>query len=391
MADYPLYVWNALEILRKAGVVIKQVAGGYYHSLFLTEDGEVWSCGYNGSGQLGRVIATGSATVVNLAKTPGLTGIKGIACGEDHSFFLTEGGEVWSCGRNNYGQLGRAVATGSATVVNLAKIPNLTGIKVIVGGYNYSFFLTDGGDVWSCGYNSYGQLGRVGANGSETAVNLTKTTVLTGVKAVACGQAHSLFLTEGGNVWSCGFNGSGQLGRAEGSGSETSVNLAIISNLSGIEAIACGFNHSLILTAGGEVWSCGQNNSGQLGRAVANGSISNVNLAKIPDLTGIKDIATGYYFSLFLTEDSELFSCGGNSYGQLGRAVADGSATVVNLAKIPGLTGIQAIAGGQAHSLFLVEDSEILSCGYNSNGQLGRAVATGSTTVTNLGKVAFPA
>jgi alpha-tubulin suppressor-like RCC1 family protein len=314
---------------------------------------------------------------------------KKIYCGHETSFFLTTSGEVWSCGLNSYGQLGRAVEDGSTTSINLEKIPDLSNITAIITKVHHSLFLTTSGEVWSCGYNLYGQLGRKVASGSNMSVNLEKIPDLSNIIAISSGNSHSLFLTASGEVWSCGRNSGGQLGRKVSDGSSTSVNLGKTPDLSNIIAIFSGNSYSLLLTTSGKVWSCGDNYYGHLGREVASGSNTSVNLGEIPDLSNIIAISSGGQHSLFLTTSGEVWSCGNNYYGQLGREVASGSPTSVNLEKIPDLSNIIAISSGVNHSLFLTASGEVWSCGYNSYGQLGRKVANGSTTSVNLGEISF--
>src|SRR5207249_1195198 len=83
---------------------ITAVACGNYFSLFLKNNGTVWACGFNGTGQLG------DGTSGNYRTTPvqvsGLTGIVAVAGGGDHSLFVKNNGMVWACGDNSYGQLG---------------------------------------------------------------------------------------------------------------------------------------------------------------------------------------------------------------------------------------------------------------------------------------------
>lgn len=115
------------------------------HSLFLKNDGTAWACGNNYSGQLGdgttadKYIPT---QVINL------TGINAIAAGGSnnpfstgHSLFLRNDGTVWACGANMSGQLGDGTSTNRSTpvqVAGLCQIPLATEPTITTGNISFS-------------------------------------------------------------------------------------------------------------------------------------------------------------------------------------------------------------------------------------------------------------
>jgi hypothetical protein len=220
-----------------SGKKIVQVACGYYHTIFLDDNGNVYSCGLNSVGQLGYTNDGGVETPRKI--TPG-TGddlldktIVQVACGWYHTIFLDDNGNVYSCGENNNGQLGY---TNDGNVETPRKITPATGddligktIVQVVCGYYHTIFLDDNGNVYSCGYNDNGQLGYTNDNIFNTNVFTPKQIEpapgddLSGKKIVqvACGSYHTIFLDDNGNVYSCGLNISGQLGYTNDGNVET--------------------------------------------------------------------------------------------------------------------------------------------------------------------------
>lgn len=196
------------------------------------------------------------------------------------------------------------------------------------------------------------------------------TTNLTGITAVAAGWNHSLFLKNDSTVWACGENYSGQLGN----GTTTQQNASVpVSGLSDITAVAAGWYHSLFLKSNGTVWACGQNVYGQLG----NGTTTNQNVpVQVNGLSDITAVAAGNRHSLFLKNDGTVWACGQNFYGQLG----NGNNIQQNLpVQVSGLSNITALAADDNHSLFLKNNDTVWACGYNYAGQLGN----GNTTHQN--------
>ena len=74
---------------------VKSVAFGYLHSLFLDEDGNVWSCGSNEQGQLG---LEDNLQRKKPEKIEGLPPIKSVSCGYYFSTFLDINGVIWTTG-----------------------------------------------------------------------------------------------------------------------------------------------------------------------------------------------------------------------------------------------------------------------------------------------------
>ena len=180
---------------------IQQICCGFYHSIFLAEDGTVWGIGYNGNGELGQKIST---NFMKPTKIEGLPPIIEISTKYVHSLFLDIEGIVWGCGRTSQHQLGAVVAKVDHLPFQILDLPK---IQSIGAGFNHSVFLDFENNVWCCGETSYGQCG-VGT--LEEVEKPTKVEALSDILGVAVGGMHTFFYNAEG-LWGCGSNTTGAL------------------------------------------------------------------------------------------------------------------------------------------------------------------------------------
>ncbi|KAJ9596435.1 hypothetical protein L9F63_012553, partial [Diploptera punctata] len=113
--DQPLHLILApapieLPLAESTNTRVKRVSAGRAHTMVLTDKEGVFTLGNNAYGQCGRKIVeeekyAESRVVHNIPNINGAT-IKDIECGQDHSLFITEHGEVFSCGWGADGQTG---------------------------------------------------------------------------------------------------------------------------------------------------------------------------------------------------------------------------------------------------------------------------------------------
>ena len=108
------------QIKFEEDVKIKMAASRNYYSVFLDEDGSVWTCGYNGYGQLGLGHFGNTSTPSKIENIPKMSSI---SAGYYHTLLLDENGEVWTCGYNAYGQLGRTAEIRQRSA-NIVKMPS---------------------------------------------------------------------------------------------------------------------------------------------------------------------------------------------------------------------------------------------------------------------------
>ena len=145
---------------------------------------------------------------------------------------------------------------------------------------------------------------------------------------------------------------------------------------------------SALATSPGEVYAFGDNHYGQLGNATNNG-VNSPNptpaLVSLPGASGpATEIAAGYEHSMVLTSSGQLYTFGHNEYGELGRPTNSGTGTPTPtpaIVSLPGASGpVTQIAGGGEHSLALTSSGQLYTFGYNYSGQLGRPTNSGTTT-----------
>lgn len=201
--------------LRHAKSRVRQVSAGRAHSLILTDEG-VFSLGNNAYGQCGRRVIddekyANSTIIHRIRDLP--DDIEQVIAGLDHSFFLTERGELYSCGWSADGQTGRSSYSSNG-------VPELVrgdvfgeAIRHVSSGSDCVLALNERGDLFGWGNSEYGQLGPTVE--SESTARPTRLPFDFGqasgkIVSVASGGSHCAAVTDSGAVFTWGF---GLLGR----------------------------------------------------------------------------------------------------------------------------------------------------------------------------------
>ncbi|KAJ3590150.1 hypothetical protein NHX12_008104 [Muraenolepis orangiensis] len=314
-----LYSWNSSEEPVPVGPSwsmpgdITLVCCGERHTLILTADGKVFSSGHNARGQLGR----NSQNQTRPGRVSGLRRAASAACGQDHCLVLSTTGDLYCWGAGGDGQLGVGLTTSMIQNPSLLHIPMPIRVVQVACGNSHSLALTKGGDVFSWGSNSHGQLGV----GKLVSVQPWPALVLslTGVPAtlVAAGGNHTLILTLSGLVYCCGANKAGQLGlnRVDEKGR---FNLIAVPSLRPLEvsAVTCGAEHSVVLTKDGKVFTFGDGRHGQLGHG---STASEHGPREVQDLgETVSQIACGSHHTLILGTSGRIWIFGSGVKGQSG-------------------------------------------------------------------------
>jgi alpha-tubulin suppressor-like RCC1 family protein len=128
----------------------------------------------------------------------------------------------------------------------------------------------------------------------------------------------------------------------------------------------------------------GWNEHGQLGDGTSEGpekcgpsqEACSTTPVAVSELSGVTAVAGGETHSLGLLENGTVMAWGANSAGQLGNGTTTASDVPV---AVSGLSGVTAIAAGSGYSLALLENGTVMAWGNNSSGQLGNGTTTKST------------
>lgn len=285
------------------------VSNGYTHTAAVTSDGSVWTWGSSWSGALGGGIAYQQYN--SPVKLNNISDIKDVKSGYDFTLALSNDGTVWAWGRNESGQLGDGTNTSHNFPV---QVPNLTDVKEIYTGYSHSVALKNDGTVWTWGNNDSGQLGDGTSNNNRN--TLAQVGGLTNVKDICAGAYYTIALKNDGSVW--GFGSIPYYGGYN--------NPVQIQGLSNIKAIAAANAHLLFLKNNGIILSIGYNQCGQLGDGTTNYSYSPV---QVKNLSSVESIAANGSSSYAITSDGKVWAWGDNSYGQLGDLTKNNSSIPV--------------------------------------------------------------
>jgi alpha-tubulin suppressor-like RCC1 family protein len=357
---------------------VAEVSPGYDQGLALMQDGTVRAWGYNGFGELGDGTTNESLTPVQV---PGLSNVVAVSAGYPTSLALLSNGTVAAWGSNEYGELGQGSVTGPETCgsgscsTKPIPIPGLSNVIAIAAGYYYDLALLADGRVMFWGYDYYGESGN--GTGTQSGCEcISQPTAVPGVAnavQIAPGGYHALALLADGTVSAWGYNYEGQLGTGSIiEGTECDCSGAVSpSGLSGVKEVAAGYYHSLALLQDGTVKTWGENGEGQLGDGSHEGpetcSPSSYPCSKSPLSIPVTAQLISSKGDSALAESTNGIPVGWgeNSSGQLGDGTTEERDSAV---PVSGLSGFSELVSGEYTSNAIVGPSQALNVAFAGAG-----------------------
>ncbi len=334
------------------------------HNFGIKNDGSLWAWGENSFGKLGinkddnEVVFKTTPTLVSAGPW------KSVAIGYEHTLGLQENGKLYAWGRNNVGQLGLGVAnTNHYISPQEITSPSWTSIKAIAANHYSSFVITNENKIYGWGYNLSGQLG-IGDNTST--VNPTQEfSNSTNWKSIYTGAYHIIAVKNDNTLWSWGLNGNGELGN-NNIGVSRNIPGNVSGNITDATTISVGAYHNVIIRSDHSLWGWGSNGEGQLNLPVINNKIGVPTL--ISNANWI-DVNGGAYSTGAIKSDNTLWTCGKNVVGQLGLGYI--SQRVTTLTQVGYYNIWTNILSGGGCMFGFMSNNEIWTWGGNLYGQLG--------------------
>ena len=207
-----------VQYFEKLGVRIREVACGGYHTAFISEDGDLFACGSNQSGQLG-IGSKQDKDIPVLLKSEGK--VRQVGCGLLHTLFITEKGNTYATGNNNFGQLG----TGNKVSTNTPVKISLNNVKAISCGH-HSAAITHEGNLFIWGTGSFGEL-----------LSPTLFPNVRDAEELKLGACFGVVRDANDNIWTWGTNTSGELATND---YEPRAKPSLAKGIKDVNKIACG-------------------------------------------------------------------------------------------------------------------------------------------------------
>lgn len=281
----PALIQLPIEQSDKKKLRILDITCGRVHSIVLTNLG-IFSFGGNSYGQCARPIVEdeeyfGNKSVIqNVSKFLEIDStddsVISVKAGQDHTCFLTRNGKVLTCGWSADGQLGQGIYT----VNGIPKIVqgDLQGVKVrrIATKGDFILVLSDDGEVFGWGNNEYKQLFMSGNNEPQIGVPMhlkIPSYVKRPILNVACSGTHCMVIDSDNKVWVWGFGYLGKGSKVQESAEPIQIPDILFGVFKDIEhtlskhpiSVHCGLNNSAVILNDGNLYMWGRNQYGNLG------------------------------------------------------------------------------------------------------------------------------
>jgi len=359
------------------------VTAGASHTCGLTGDGATWCWGSDEFGQLGSDAIASVALLPTAVETE--TRFAAISAGGGHTCAVTESGELWCWGRNDFGQVGDGSQVNRSLPV---LISSSSDFAAVTAGQVHTCALTTQGAAHCWGRNNNGQLGEGTATDRSQPAPVSGGLVFASLSA---GVTHTCGTTTTEYHYCWGSNGSGQLSDPDlGAVRSLTPNHPTRSDgfFESMAAVTAGKDHTCALQPDGTAWCGGTlavdaieelNEDGSTESVLScrrgdTGAVMNcmhVMFIVIPEIPYL-DISGGNEHSCSLATTGTVYCWGRDEYGQRGDASSlrwtywDPDAEPVI-----GILRFSVIDAGAYHTCGITRTGETFCWGRNDSGQVG--------------------
>ena len=286
--------------------------------------------------------------------------IKMVAAGRDHTLALSMEGHVYAWGLGHDGRLGLGTEENALQPTKISFGPLADQVVTLIAcGEMHSMAVTESMKLFTWGRNYYGRLGH-GDSNNRYIPEMIRSISHLNISNVSAGVAYSCAVSVEGALYTWGYGGHGQLGHNDQRNYSQPHHVKILHDEI-VTRVEAAYGHTLCLTASGELFAWGSGH-GLLGLSDPKPRLVPTKVSLLSNVE-IIDICCGYDHSLALNSVGEVYSWGNGGYGQLGQS--EGNLCISTPEIVGGLSGQQCVRvfAGEYSSVAITAVGSIFSWG----------------------------
>ncbi|KAK6134510.1 hypothetical protein DH2020_031744 [Rehmannia glutinosa] len=362
-----------------------QIKSGRYHTLLINDLG-VYSCGSSLCGVLGHGPETTQCVEFTPISFPSRARVIHVSASHNHAAFVTESGEVFTCGDNSSFCCGHR-DTGRP-IFRPKLVEALKGIpcKQVAAGLSFTMFLTNQGHVYTCGINTHGQLGHGDTQDRPTPQKVEFLESVASIVQIAAGPGYGLAVADDGTLFSFGSGTNFCLGHGE-QHNELRPRAILSFKRKGIHIVrvSAGDEHVVALDSNGHVYTWGKGYCGALGHGDEIDKTTPEHLTSLRNHLAVQ-VCASKRKTFVLVDNGSVYGFGWMGFGSLGfpdRGVSD---KIVRPRVLDSLRShhISQVSTGLYHTVVVTNQGRVLGFGDNERAQLGHDSLRGCLEPTEI-------
>ncbi|MCH2547650.1 MAG: hypothetical protein MK052_08590 [Alphaproteobacteria bacterium] len=356
------------------------VVTGNTHTCGIDSTGATFCWGRGTKGQLGDNSGATSIVPVAVQLPVGVSYFTNIGPGKETTCALGSDKQGYCWGLGTSGQLGNSGIVSENAPVEVSLPGGVANWKSIGAGTTHACAIADTGDAYCWGSNADGLLGDGTINDSTIPKKVTMPAGVDFTK-ISVNEGHSCALSDAGQMYCWGINTFGQLGDGSNTSRDTPTLVDFLAGVSSYTSMSAGLSHTCAIGNDNQGYCWGRNFTSALGSTIS----GNSNIPRLVSLpagaSSYKSISAGINLTCGITGQDKLYCWGLNNNGRLGINEPDETYqtnTPTAVVMPEGVTSVKYVTAGGYFGCMISNSLAAYCWGGNGNGQIGDGTTTNS-------------